>query len=150
MRSFRLFVCSLVSGIALALLPACGEREPETPAGVVVDEYTVRGVIVAVPSAENPTGDFLVHHEEIPEFRGEGGERGMNEMIMPFPLSSDLDLSGYSEGDRVSLTFTVDYNEEEDRLITYRATSIEMLPEGTVLEFEEGAETGETSESDGG
>ena len=131
--------------IALATLlatPGCADSEPEQTSDVVVDTYTVRGRIVSVPSPDNPGGDLMVHHEAIPDFRGEGGTRGMNEMVMPFPVSDDLDLVGFDAGDAVSLTFTVDFNEAEDRLITYRATSIEALPEGTTLDLasEDGAD----------
>lgn len=150
MRAFRFIASAVVSGLSVLALPGCGGSEPETPPGVVVDEYTVRGVIVSVPSYGDPSGDLMVHHEAIPDFRGEGGARGMNEMVMPFPVASGLDLSEFSEGDRVSLTFTVDYNENEDRLITYRATSIELLPEGATLDFDTDESDSGSSNSDGG
>lgn len=129
------------------LLTGCGESSPPASAnestgapqaareGVVVDTYTVRGIVTSVPSDDNPMSGFQARHEAIPGFRSQGGEVGMNVMNMAFPLVEGVDLGGIGVDDIVSITFTVDYDEVNDRLLGFRATSIERLPDGTELDF---------------
>jgi len=121
---------------ALSFAPGCGDGDADRDLGVAVDTYTVRGIVVSLPDQQNPASDLMVHHEAIPEFRGQNGTRGMNEMTMPFPVGEGLDLSGVQAGQKVRLTFTVDYDEKGQRLLTYRATAVEPLPEGTELDLE--------------
>lgn len=92
--------------------------------------YTVRGQVVSLPTADD---DLMVHHEAIPEYRKPGGT-GMKTMTMPFPLGEEISLEGIEPGDKVSITFTVDY-EEGWSPIAYRVTAIEELPADTELDF---------------
>ena len=135
MSTVRLLIAAFLLSV-LSFAPGCGEGEPTPDAGISVDSYTVRGVIVSLPDDENPSDDLMVHHEAIPEFRGQNGEMGMNEMTMPFPVDERLDLDGLEPGQKVRLTFTVDFDEQGQRLLTYRATEVEPLPEGTTLDLE--------------
>ena len=127
-------LASVVLASAVLTLPAC-ERETsdESSSSIVVDTYVVRGRVVSLPQEGNPASQLMVHHEEIPHFRGQGGDLGMNEMTMPFPIGESLDLTGIEAGMGVRITFTVDYDEALDQLVTYRATSIEAVPEGEPL-----------------
>ncbi len=93
-------------------------------------EYTVRGQVVSLPTAND---DLMVHHEAIPEYRSAAG-MGMDVMTMPFPLGEGISLDGIEPGDIVNLTFSVDYNENWSPT-AYRLTMIEELPADTELDF---------------
>lgn len=93
-------------------------------------EYTVRGEVAALPSGDE---DLQVRHEAIPEFRS-GAKMGMNVMTMPFPLAEGVSLDGVEPGDKLSITFSVDY-EEGWSPIGYRVVSYEQLPADTALDF---------------
>ncbi|MFG0293152.1 MAG: copper-binding protein [Phycisphaerales bacterium JB050] len=93
-------------------------------------EYTVRGQVVSLPTADD---DLMVHHEAIPEFRKPSGT-GMKTMTMPFPLGKGISLDGIEPGDKVNIAFAVDY-EEGWSPIAYRVTKIEELPADTQLDF---------------
>ncbi len=132
--------------LALAALPCCAERRDDPEADAPEREvhvYTVRGEVNALPS---PTSDLRVRHEAIPEFIGPSGTvEGMGPMIMAFwppqGLSleqarvDDLDVSGIEVGDKVTLVFEVIHDPETKAIKGYYATSIETLPDDTVLDF---------------
>ncbi len=105
------------------------------PAGVVVDTYEVRAIIAELPDASNPTSGFSARHEAIPDFRSNNGSLGMKAMTMGFPVAPELDLSELSVGQKIALTFTVDYNTETQKLLGFQVTKITPLPEGTTLNF---------------
>ena len=92
--------------------------------------YTVRGEVVTLPTEDD---DLMVRHEAIPEFRS-GASMGMDVMVMPFPLGEDVSLDGVAPGDKLSITFSVDY-EEGWSPIGYRVVSYEELPAETELDF---------------
>lgn len=93
-------------------------------------EYTVRGQVASLPAGDDP---LQVRHEAIPEFRN-GEKMGMNVMTMPFPLGEGVSLEGVQPGDKLSITFSVDYQEGWSP-INYRVVSYEKLPAETELDF---------------
>lgn len=93
-------------------------------------EYTVRGEVVALPAGDD---DLMVRHEAIPEFRS-GATMGMDVMVMPFPLGEGVSLDGVTPGDKLSVTFSVDY-EEGWSPIGYRVVGYEELPMETELDL---------------
>ncbi|MDX2115667.1 MAG: copper-binding protein [Planctomycetota bacterium] len=99
------------------------------------DVYVVRAVVVSLPDAANPASEFQARHEAIPNFVGQDGELGMDTMVMPFPLADGLDLSAFQTGDKVELTFEVDFDAAAQRLLGYRATAVKPLPAETELDF---------------
>ena len=137
----------LLAGLPVALVcltSGCGEseshQEADPTSAVVeqvleVDSYDVRAVITQLPSADNPSNGFMAHHEAIPEFRSQNGAMGMKEMTMGFPVAQDLDLSGFAVDQKVTITFTVDYDTANKRLLGFRATKLVLLPDDTVLHF---------------
>lgn len=92
--------------------------------------YTVRGVVVALPG-EKATEEFMVHHEEIPDYQSINGSVGMREMVMPFPVPDRALLDGISVGDKIALTFGERF-EPKQRM---GVISIKKLPADTELAF---------------
>jgi len=111
---------------ALLLLAAAGCRD-SAPARI--DRYTVRGEIARMPARQ---GDELsIRHEAIPAFKEKGGAVvGMEAMVMGFAVGKELSLAGLSPGDKVELTFTVNW--ARPALAIER---LEKLPPGTALDF---------------
>ncbi|MEM9111575.1 MAG: family 16 glycoside hydrolase [Planctomycetota bacterium] len=66
--------------------------------------YTTRAVVLSLPG-EKATQEFIVHHEEIPEYVSINGSIGMNEMAMPIPVPDKSLLEGFAVGDKVELVF---------------------------------------------
>ncbi len=122
--------------LGAAGLSACAEK-PQAPGAPVYAKhtYTVRAQVVALPDPANPAAEFQVHHEPIPHFNAGGGNLGMNAMIMPFPVAEGLSLSALRAGQKITLTFEVDFDEARDSIVTYRATKVEPLPDDTALDF---------------
>jgi Cu/Ag efflux protein CusF len=135
-QASRIAACSLVVFCALT---SCNRAEETAQAdqapAIELHQYTVRGEIVSRPTETDPDTELLVRHEMIPDFRGQGGHLGMNSMTMPFPIAEALSLDSFAPGDKVALTFTVDFDAAEDRLLAYRATKIDPLPEDIELVF---------------
>jgi len=68
--------------------------------------YDVAGVITRLPAG--PGTELMVRHDAIPGFVNSAGEiTGMRAMVMGFPVADSVDLSGFAEGDSVSITFVV-------------------------------------------
>jgi hypothetical protein len=86
------------AALAPMFLTACSEK-PE-----YLHTYTTRGVILSLPG-ERVTQEFIVHHEEIPEYVSINGSIGMNEMAMPIPVPDPSILEGIEIGDKVELVF---------------------------------------------
>ena len=133
-------LAALFVGLAIAaVLPMSGCKRQESAAApqpqVRKDLYTVRGIVTELPSPDAPLAEFKVRHEAMPHFRAEGGKLGMDTMIMPFPLATGLSLDGLKVGDQIMLSFEVDFDPETDRLLGYRATGVQPLPSGTILDF---------------
>lgn len=118
----------------LALLAvACAGAAPDAtaPAGDV-HVYEVRGQVNAVPDPADPLSNLRVRHEPIAHFVDIEGEAvGMDSMNMPFPVADGVDVSALAVGDKVLLTFEVDWDGD----VPYQATKIEPLPDDVVLDF---------------
>jgi Cu/Ag efflux protein CusF len=112
--------------ISTAIL-SCSERSPEkpstgsdvTPSAEAADaSYIVNGVIESLPRPGKPGSQLIIHHEEIPDFVGKSGSKGMKEMSMPFPLGAGVSLDGLSVGDKVRFDFSVDWSKSPAYWIT--------------------------------
>lgn len=99
------------------------------------DLYEVRGVVMQLPSSEAPLAEFQVRHEAMPNFRGQDGALGMDTMTMPFPPAKDLKLDGLAVGDKIMLSFEVNYDVATGNMIDYQATGFTKLPAETELDF---------------
>lgn len=86
--------------LALLMLACCGcDSDPG-----YLHTYTTRAVILSLPG-DRATQEFIVHHEEIPEYISIHGKRGMQEMAMPIPVPDESLLQGFAVGDKVELVF---------------------------------------------
>lgn len=129
--------------LATGLAGCARDSDDETPEqatqsaaeAVRTDLYVVRGEVRRVPNPSDPAAEFVVRHEAIPHYRASGGKLGMNTMAMPFPVAAGLSLDEVKVGDKVEVTFEVEYNVEQDRPIAYRATLVQKLPDDTQLDF---------------
>lgn len=139
-RARSSFAASLLAAILAAaiVLPACKKSESkpavEQPT-IRKDRYTVRGQVAMLPSADNPSSEFMVRHEAIPHFVGEGAELGMDTMTMPFPLAEGLAINAFKVGDKVELTFEVDFDTQSKKMLAYRAVGVTSIAPGTELDF---------------
>ncbi len=105
---------------------------PATPEPDAV--YIIRGKVAQIPDPKNPTTEFRVHHEPIPDFKNsEGKVVGMREMEMPFPVSDAKLLEGIQEGDLVEITFADWYKP----IRSYKVTKLVKLPAGTKLNLKD-------------
>ncbi len=87
-----------------------------------------------LPDPANPTREFRVHHERIPDFKtAEGKVVGMNEMEMPFPVSDPKLLDGIQAGDLVEITFADWYKP----IRSYKVTRIVKLAPDTKLNLKD-------------
>ena len=137
-----LFICITVLASCAAVMSGCPKDESDSLSAedqiraelaqeiAHKAEYTVRGQVVSLPTAND---DLMVHHEAIPEYRSAAGV-GMDVMTMPFPLGEGVSLEGVEPGDKVSITFSVDYKVGWSP-IGYRVIAIEELPADTELDF---------------
>jgi hypothetical protein len=121
-------------------LVACGGGEPAPEAEMAGEEpavtdkmtYTVRGEVTQLPEPGAEGSDLMVRHEPIPDFKNAKGEVvGMNAMTMPFPVSNDVSLDGIAVGDKVRLTFEVQFQPAT----SFVTTEIDRLPPDTELDF---------------
>ncbi|MEM8739265.1 MAG: copper-binding protein [Planctomycetota bacterium] len=116
------------------LLTACGEEAaaPVHAAEAPQAVYETRGQITQLPVAGDATTSLMVRHEEIPDFlHANGQDRGMSAMTMPFPPAPTLDLEGFAVGDKVLVTFAVNWDADN----VWQATGLEKLPHDTPLVF---------------
>ncbi len=120
-----------------AALPACKDSNPPEAVNtsIVKHTYVVRGEVQQLPDPADARKEFLVRHEEIPEFKGPQGQVGMKAMVMPFPLGEGFKVEGLSVGQKVTLTFTVEFDTAKDSPKRYYADSWVALDPGTVLDF---------------
>jgi len=66
--------------------------------------YTVRGVVKALPGNGRASNEILVKHEPIPNYRDEAGNVvGMMAMTMPFYVADAKSVAGLSVGDSVEM-----------------------------------------------
>ncbi len=128
-----------VLGLAavVVVFGGCREKSAAVEKTTAVHSYTVRGQVVTVPVAGDPRTEFSARHEAIPEFKGPGGEMGMNTMTMPFPLKDGLALDGIAVGDKVEITFEVIYDLAKLSPVDWAAVSVKELPAETALNFSE-------------
>ena len=148
-RSFLLVAGLLAGAAVLPSLAACGHESADATAEIDSDakiaDYTVRGRVAQLPEAGKPTTSFRVHHEPIPEWKKNYNQPpvGMNAMVMEFPPASPSVIEGIAVGDVVSMTFRVEYDEDDGMLKGWKATRVEKLPADTALVFETAAPEGE-------
>lgn len=137
MNRFITTVCVLLAlAASLPGLSGCARRQPPSNEPTIEKHvYTVRGQVIALPSADAPAAEFQVRHEAIPHFRASATELGMDTMAMPFPLAEGLSLVGVKVGDKVTVTFEVDFDSDAGRPAGYRATKVEPLPPETELDW---------------
>jgi len=127
----------LVMGVLLVSLPGCGGDDSATDAAQPAaaaepDHYTVRGEVTALPAADDPTRGFYVRHEAIDDFKApDGSVLGMDAMTMQFPLDDPTLLDGVAVGDKVELTYEINWHCAP----TQRVTRLRKLPPETELEF---------------
>ena len=130
-------VFAVAAALSLALSAAgCARKQEPTPTVRRV-EYTVRAEIKRLPGADEPAPELQARHEAIPSFVEKLGDppTGMRAMTMPFPIGPGLDLSGLQVGDKVDLTFEVDYSLDTGLVTEWRATAIKPLAPETELQF---------------
>jgi len=84
-----------------------GAGEPSADGPAARHTYTVRGRVVDLPSPDRPASDFVLEHEEIPDFVRSDGSLGMPAMRMPFSSEEPIDLSRLKIGDKVELEWIV-------------------------------------------
>jgi hypothetical protein len=66
--------------------------------------------VVRLPDSADSGVGFYVRHEAIDDFKDtEGAVVGMDAMTMQFPLSDPSLLEGLAVGDKVELTYLVDW-----------------------------------------
>lgn len=145
-RNRRSFLHKLaVTGVLVFSLAACEKQKPAPVTNAPADNaapsaaapepdavYVVRGVVAQIPDPTNPTREFRVHHERIPDFKNSKGEVvGMNEMEMPFPVSDPKLLDGVAIGDIVEITFADWYKPVRN----YKVTKLVKLPADTKLDL---------------
>ncbi|MBI5067584.1 MAG: copper-binding protein [Deltaproteobacteria bacterium] len=113
---------------ALLLLAACRDPAPPPPPAQV-DRYVVRGEIARLPS--RPGDELSVRHEAIPAFKDRSGAVvGMDAMVMGFAVGKSLPLAGLAVGDKVRVTFAVDWAQP-----SLTIEKLEPLPADTLLQF---------------
>lgn len=125
-----LLLCAC-SGNGSAPEPAAGETTaaPEAPPA---DVYIVRGEVERLPGADDPARGFYVHHEAIDDFKASDGTvLGMDAMVMQFPLRDASLLEGIAVGDKVELTYEVNWHATPQQNVS----SIAKLPAETELVY---------------
>lgn len=122
----------LVLAVALGLT-ACSPRDPEL--APPDHTYQTQGVVYGVTEVEGQWPELVIHHQSIPEFVSREGEvSGMDSMTMPFTVSPELSLAEVDEGDAIDFRFEVRWEGHPTLLVT----SLERLPQGTVIDFAPG------------
>lgn len=121
---------------AVLLLAACRDPAPPPPPAAQVDRYVVRGEIARLPA--RPGDELSVRHEAIPTFKDRSGAVvGMDAMVMGFAVRRELPLAGLSVGDKVRMTFAVDWAQP-----SLTVEKLEPLPADTLLQFGKAAARG--------
>lgn len=134
LRRTTLTLCIIAAAIATA---ACKKQQPAAKPTTEIHTYTTRGQVAQLPVAGDDRTDFMVRHEAIPEFRGPQGERGMDTMVMPFPIRDEpaISLDGLAPGDKVQITFDVVFDLVKDQPVDWYAVKVEKLAADTALDF---------------
>jgi len=124
----------LLGVLLLACALSCGGDAPTeaAPQSATANVYVVRGEVVGLPDPAHPTVGFYVRHEAIDDFKGaEGTIVGMDAMTMQFPPADPSLLEGVAVGDKVELTYRVDWHGDPMQIFT----ELRKLPPETELEF---------------
>jgi hypothetical protein len=109
----------------LTTLPACDKA----PAPALGPTHTVRGRVIALPRPGDPASAFSVFHETITDWLRPDGTKGMNAMIMPFPLAKGVSIDGLAVGDTVEVVV----RQYTTGPIPYETLSVKKLPPETSL-----------------
>jgi hypothetical protein len=145
-------LCSTAAvAVAVGLVFGCSKSEPavpqpDTPAAQAPDDgllrhsYTVRGLVVVVPSAGRPMDDLEIRHEAIPDYKTRDGTvfvnskgvTGMGSMTMGFPVAEGVSLEGIDPGDKIEFVLVTTWGETYP---DYAVTEIRELPADTELNF---------------
>ena len=113
--------------VCAALLAACRDPAPAPPAAA--DRYRVRGEIARLPA--RPGDELSVRHEAIPTFKDRSGATvGMDAMVMGFAVAKGLPVAGLAVGDKVKMTFAVNWAQP-----SLTVEKLEPLPADTLLQF---------------
>jgi hypothetical protein len=116
--------------VALPTLPACEKKASAPAAGPT---HTVRGRVMALPVPGDPSSAFSLFHETIPDWLRPDGSRGMNAMVMPFPLARGVSIDGIAVGDAVEVVV----KQYTTGPLPYETVAVKRLPEGTPLTLPE-------------
>lgn len=123
--------------LLLLLFAACGGTAPgdgASSAGDSAEIYVVRGEVVGLPDPRQPAVGFYVRHEAIDGYKdADGTVVGMDAMTMQFPLSDPSLLEGVAIGDKVELTYVVDWHGDP----LQNVSALSKLPADVELEFRE-------------
>lgn len=136
LRPLRSILLLVLAASVCTALPGCAKKAAPKPTVTSV-VYTVRGEVARLPSANDPASEFMVRHEEIPDFRASlpDGPLGMKPMIMPFTLGPGVSLEGLRIGDKITVRFSVDYGIPDGRLKESRVLALTPLHADTALDF---------------
>lgn len=122
----------LLAAGALAVAPAplfLSACEKKAPAAEPGPTHTVRGRVMKLPIAGDPSSSFSLFHEEIADWLRPDGTRGMGAMVMPFPLASGVSVDDLRVGDIVELSV----RQYKTGPLPYETLSVRKLPADTVL-----------------
>lgn len=116
--------------VSVSALEGCDRTPAVTATGPT---HTVRGKVLKLPVAGDPSSSFSVFHETIADWLRPDGTKGMNAMVMPFPLDSGAKLDGIAVGDVVELVV----RQQPGNSVPYLAVSVRKLPPETTLTLPE-------------
>lgn len=128
-----LCVMAMLGVVTVFSVGGCG-GSGGTASGQSYDHiYVVRARVTQLPDG-SPGGQFMAHHETIPDYISTNGSVGMQHMIMPFTVVDDAVLGGIVVGDIVEITF----GETHRPRVSQGVIAIRRLPADTVLDLGEG------------
>jgi Cu/Ag efflux protein CusF len=114
--------------LSLLLFAGCRGEEAPLPSA---PRYTVRAEVVTLPHPQARHRQIALRHEAMPSFADESGRVvGMPAMVMPFALGASASIEGLAAGDKVEVTFAMDWRTRA--MVIERLT---RLPAGTKLSF---------------
>lgn len=122
-------MATILTGISAAPLALSGCEKPA--AAAKGPTHTVRGRVMGLPVSGDPSSAFSVHHETIKDWLRPDGTRGMNSMVMPFPLGKGVSLGEIAVGDAVELT-VLQYTSGPT---PYEVTAVRKLAADAALEL---------------
>ena len=109
----------------------CAEESARPVERVIDATYTVRGVVVELPSDQVRGSELRIQHEAISGLVGPDGDViGMPAMTMSFKVADGLSLDGLAVGDGVEFDMEVWWKPTTG----YQITAIKKLPAEMELE----------------